>query len=58
MDVATVARASLEGALPVYYKFYRVGETLEEAIATIVDGDSTPEEAMDWAQREARSISP
>jgi len=54
-DIAAVARASLTSALPVYHKFYQISDIFDDAATTIVDGDSTPQEAMDKAQREAVS---
>jgi multiple sugar transport system substrate-binding protein len=61
-DVASVARESIENAALVspwiLDEFGEVMEIFEQAVGQIIEGDATPQEAMDWAQREAESRNP
>ena len=55
-QVAAAARASLEGALllsPELAEFEPVLETFGKAFLSIVNEQSTPEEAMVWAQQQS-----
>jgi multiple sugar transport system substrate-binding protein len=61
-EVASVARASMENVVAVsswnWFDFLEAMEIYEEAVDQIVNGDATPQEAMDWAQREAERVNP
>jgi ABC-type glycerol-3-phosphate transport system substrate-binding protein len=58
-DIAAVARASIENALPVYYRAGDMAYAIfDEAITDIVNGDALPDEAMAWAQRESERSGP
>lgn len=61
-EVAAVARASMEQAVlfspRIWTEFGAAMDIFEQAVGQIIDGDTTPQEAMDWAQREAESINP
>jgi maltose-binding protein MalE len=55
-QIASAARASLEGALllsPELAEFEPVLETFGNAFLAIVNEQSTPEEAMVWAQQQS-----
>lgn len=56
-DIAAVARVSMENAVLINPRaFGELGETMDifaEAVGKIVNEDSTPQEAMVWAQEEA-----
>jgi multiple sugar transport system substrate-binding protein len=58
-DVAALAGDSVESALfyspRVYSRFEGSREIFFEAVDRIISGAMTPQEAMDWAQREAES---
>jgi len=56
-DVAAVARASMENALllsPELAKFEEALAVFNQAFEAIVKGQSTPLEAMTWAQQESK----
>jgi multiple sugar transport system substrate-binding protein len=63
-NVAAVARASMENAIFIYYAGWNhefgeaIESILEEAMNKIVKGTATPQEAMDWARREAEKLVP
>jgi multiple sugar transport system substrate-binding protein len=59
-EITSVARASMENALPIspaMLGFRNAGEIFSKAVDKIIDEGATPQEAMDWAQREAASPS-
>ena len=61
-EVAATARSSVENALLVSpWTWAALGEAMnifERAVDQIINGDISPREAMDWAQREAESRMP
>ena len=61
-EVAEVVRQSLEFAIPVsLWQWSSLGnaiETFNQAIEDVVEGRSTPQEALDWAQENARNQMP
>jgi multiple sugar transport system substrate-binding protein len=58
-EVAAVARASMENAVVVSPRIWTdygpATRIFERAVGRILDGDATPQEAMDWAQRQVES---
>ena len=61
-DVAAAARASMKNAVLIspnaWAEFGPALEIFEEAIGAIVEGNATPEEAMDQAQQRAGAVNP
>jgi ABC-type glycerol-3-phosphate transport system substrate-binding protein len=55
-EMANVTRVSMDNVLPIApeaLSFRYAGEIFSQAVDMIVDEGVTPQEAMDWAQREA-----
>jgi ABC-type glycerol-3-phosphate transport system substrate-binding protein len=61
-EVITVVRQSLEFAVPVsIWQWISLGNainTFNQAIEDVVEGNSSPQEALDWAQERAKSQMP
>ena len=61
-DVAAAARASMENAVLIspdaWAEFGPAMEIFEKAVGAIVEGNTTPEEAMDQAQQRAEALNP
>ena len=56
-DLADVVRASLPHAAPIplqnWSDFFGQLEFFFQAVGNIIEGTSTPKEALDWAQEQA-----
>jgi ABC-type glycerol-3-phosphate transport system substrate-binding protein len=61
-EVAAVVRQSLDFAVPIsLWQWINLGnaiDTFNDAIEDVVEGRSTPQEALDWAQERAESQMP